>query len=217
MSEANELLETLSADTPVMDEETIARCITVLEDRHINVPEDIRKIGVQHDHNIKTLVIACPRYWNGNDISGFTFYINYKLADNRISCHLADNVEIGTGELSEDVIYIRWVITRDVTAVKGNLTFLVCAKSVNEEGIEVTHWNSELNRDLYVSEGLECGEPIASEYYDIITQLVNRIEDLENGVSGLPAVTTEDNGKFMRVVDGTWAADALTDVSEVAL
>ena len=32
---------------------------------------------------------------------------------------------------------------------------------------------------------------------------------------GIPSVTTADNGKFMQVVDGAWAAVALQDVSEV--
>lgn len=32
---------------------------------------------------------------------------------------------------------------------------------------------------------------------------------------GLPVVTEQDNGKFLRVVSGAWAAQALTDVSEV--
>lgn len=32
---------------------------------------------------------------------------------------------------------------------------------------------------------------------------------------GFPEVTTEDNGKFLQVVDGSWAAVALQDVSEV--
>lgn len=33
--------------------------------------------------------------------------------------------------------------------------------------------------------------------------------------SRIPAPTTDDNGKFLRVVDGNWAAVELTDVSEV--
>lgn len=32
--------------------------------------------------------------------------------------------------------------------------------------------------------------------------------------SGLPSVTTDDDGKFLQVVDGAWAAVALADVSE---
>lgn len=34
------------------------------------------------------------------------------------------------------------------------------------------------------------------------------------GGSGLPEVTTNDNGKFLQVVDGVWTAVALTDVSQ---
>ena len=33
------------------------------------------------------------------------------------------------------------------------------------------------------------------------------------GASGLPEVTTEDEGKFLRVVNGAWSAVSLTDVS----
>ena len=38
-----------------------------------------------------------------------------------------------------------------------------------------------------------------------------------NGADGatIPTVTEADNGKFLRVVGGVWAAEALTDVSEV--
>lgn len=34
------------------------------------------------------------------------------------------------------------------------------------------------------------------------------------GGTPLPDVTAEDNGKFLRVINGVWAADSLTDVSE---
>lgn len=34
------------------------------------------------------------------------------------------------------------------------------------------------------------------------------------GSSPLPEVTAADNGKFLRVINGVWAADPLTDVSE---
>lgn len=36
------------------------------------------------------------------------------------------------------------------------------------------------------------------------------------GILGLPAVTTDDNGKFLRVVNGAWAAVEITDASGVS-
>ena len=35
-------------------------------------------------------------------------------------------------------------------------------------------------------------------------------------LSGLPVVSADDNGKILRVVDGSWAAQALTNAEEVA-
>jgi len=46
------------------------------------------------------------------------------------------------------------------------------------------------------------------------THTVAIYQEVENG---LPSVTAEDNGKFLRVVNSTWAAVALQDVSEVGL
>lgn len=34
-------------------------------------------------------------------------------------------------------------------------------------------------------------------------------------LSGLPAVSADDNGKILRVVDGSWTAQALTNAEEV--
>lgn len=37
---------------------------------------------------------------------------------------------------------------------------------------------------------------------------------IENSGAGLPKITATDNGKFLQVVNGAWAAVALTDVSQ---
>lgn len=61
---------------------------------------------------------------------------------------------------------------------------------------------------------------INGETYENVEQL--EATNTEGGVvvysegsDRLPPVTSADNGKFMRVVNGKWAAVALTDVSEV--
>ena len=36
------------------------------------------------------------------------------------------------------------------------------------------------------------------------------------GKKELPAVTTSDNGKFLRVVNGAWAAEAVSDAEGVS-
>ena len=44
------------------------------------------------------------------------------------------------------------------------------------------------------------------------------LSEAESASGGtLPAVTADDNGKFLRVVNGAWAPAAILDVSEVGL
>ena len=55
---------------------------------------------------------------------------------------------------------------------------------------------------------------IATESGTIPDEALTRVEQYlefiaENGDSSLPSVTTEDNGKFLRVVSGAWSAQAV--------
>lgn len=46
--------------------------------------------------------------------------------------------------------------------------------------------------------------------------MVEKTPDEVRAIVGLPAVTTADNGKFLRVVNGAWAAVEITDASGVS-
>lgn len=43
----------------------------------------------------------------------------------------------------------------------------------------------------------------------LIADMINAIATIAAGIAGatLPAVTADDNGKILKVVDGAWAAD----------
>ena len=54
---------------------------------------------------------------------------------------------------------------------------------------------------------------------DVITYAAAVAAAKKNGGGegeGLPAVTKEDNGKMLQVVDGAWSAVTITDGNEVA-
>ena len=55
-------------------------------------------------------------------------------------------------------MHFTWTIDKNVTLVTGKIVFLVCVKNIDKDGKEINHWNSELCKDCYISEGLE---PIA--------------------------------------------------------
>lgn len=207
MSQADILLDKLSEISETEEHIVIGR------DRYITVPEALWRIAVQYDHNIERVTFDCPRYWDDNDMSIMNIYINYKLPDNTYGFCIAENVTID--ENDPDIIHFDWVISRDVTSVVGQLVFLVCAKTVDEDGNEDIHWNSEINTEMFISEGMECAEPILKQYPDVVTQLLSISETLKNHYEngdfelGLPIVDESDNGRILRVENGQWCADEL--------
>lgn len=176
MSRAEELINSLSDDEleKRIAESQTEEHIVINDDRTITVPMTLRKIAVQFDNNVETVTFDCPRYWDDIDISGMNIYINYMRPDNKPGCYVVDNVRVD--EIDKKQIHFEWTITRNVSEIKGKLSFLVCAKSINDIGEETYHWNSELNKEMIVSEGLECGNPIVEKYPDVIEQILAKLE-----------------------------------------
>ena len=171
MSKAEELLNTLA-----ITETTNARLSTTDEphlvigpDRVITVPTELKRLAVQFDHNVETVTFDCPRYWDEHDMSQMHIYINYLRPDKESAMFKAQNIVVD--ETDPSVMHFDWTISHNVSEVPGQLVFLVCIKKVDEEGNEKTHWNSELCKTCYVSEGLEIdGEELKALYPDIIEQ-----------------------------------------------
>lgn len=183
MSKAEELLSGLATSLMADISANIEteEHIVIGTDRHVTVPEPLKRIAVQMDHNIETVTFDCPRYWDKHDMSQMVVYINYMRKDGNPGSYIADNVVVD--ETDDTIMHFDWTISRNVTEVKGALSFLVCIKKVDEEGMEQNHWNSELCEDMYVSEGLECVEPLSELYPDIYTQLLQRMDENEE-ISG---------------------------------
>lgn len=171
MSKAEELLNTLA-----ITETTNARLSTIDEphlvigpDRVITVPTELKRLAVQFDHDVETVTFDCPRYWDEHDMSQMHIYINYLRPDKETGVFKAQNIVVD--ETDSNVMHFDWTISRNVSEVPGQLVFLVCIKKADEEGNEKTHWNSELCKTCYVSEGLEIdGEELKALYPDIIEQ-----------------------------------------------
>lgn len=201
MSRAEELLETLSNDEPVLmtADPAFEPHIVIDSNRRVTVPEELRRIAVQYDHNIETVTFDCPRYWDGHDMSKMTVYINYKCPDNTLGCYIADNVKVDASD--DSIMHFDWTISSNVTMADGNLMFLVCVKRTDEEGMETNHWNSELNSEMYISEGLECMDSITDLYPDIITQLLLRMDSVEMVIAPTIEVTKIEGGHHLKMVD----------------
>lgn len=199
MSKAEELLNTLA-----ITETTNARLSTTDEphlvigpDRVIAVPTELKRLAVQFDHNVETVTFDCPRYWDEHDMSQMNIYINYLRPDKESAIFKAQDVTVD--ELDETMMHFTWTISRHVTEVPGQIVFLVCIKIADAEGNEKTHWNSELCKTCFVSEGLEIdGEPIHELYPDIIENWYSEVVEVLDEVNAVKqnVIEMRDSGAF---------------------
>lgn len=179
MSKADELLNSLSEDDislQLANPETEPHII-IGEDRIISVPKELQRIAVQYDHDVETVTFDCPRYWDDLDMSKLNIYINYMRKDRYIGCYKATDIAVDGA--NSNIMHFNWKISRNVSEVVGELKFLVCIKKSDAEGYEVNHWNSELNTEMHISQGLEAEESIFDAYPDIISQWEDEVNTVK--------------------------------------
>ena len=177
MNEANSLLNSLTAGMGNAESHII-----VNPDRTVFVPEELREIAVQYDHNIETVTFDCPRYWDDIDMSVMQVCINYMRADGKPGCYIVNDVEVDS--LEPGFMHFTWTLSRNATEIKGSLKFLICVKKTDKDGDLVNHWNSKLNTQMSISEGLECGAHIHERYPDVITQILTDLDAIKASGGG---------------------------------
>ena len=181
MSQAEELLNTLAVEEETSEHPTLPTNdephIVIDENRIITVPDQLKRIAVQYDHNIETVTFDCPRYWDGHDLNNMIIYINYMRKDGSVGSYIAENIRISL--VSETpTIHFDWTISGHASEIPGELAFLVCAKMTNADEEVTLHWNTELCLDMYISKGLEVMEEIEMTYPDIYTQLLEKMNEV---------------------------------------
>ena len=187
----------------------VSEHVVVGSDRYITVPESLQKIGVQFDHNAETVTFDCPRYWDGHDLSKMKIYINYMRPNDSFGAYLCSDAEIDS--VDDTIMHFNWVISGHVTEFAGPLSFLVCICDVDQNGDSTTHWNSELNTQMYISSGMKCRDAILGRYPDIITQLLNRMDSVEAVFAPTVEITEIEGGHHLKMVDvnGTYEFDVM--------
>ena len=182
MSQAEELLNTLTTESDTaLENEHITHNqaeshIVIDENRMITVPDELKRIAVQYDHNIETVTFDCPRYWDEHDLSDMVIYINYMRKNGSVGSYIVENVVVCPTD--ENIIHFDWTISGHASEIPGELAFLVCAKKTNADEEVILHWNTELCRDMYISKGLEVMEEIEMTYPDIYTQLLEKMNEV---------------------------------------
>lgn len=186
MSQAEELLNSL--DVSNTSEESH---IVIGKDRFITVPDALKRLAVQYDHDIETVTFDCPRYWDEHDMSKMGVYINYLCADKTYGIYQAKNVKVD--ETDSTVMHFDWTISRNVSFAAGPIAFLVCVRNADAEGFEKNHWNSEICTSCYISNGLEYDGEVIDNIMspDLIEQWRKKVNEITDDLA-----TRRDNGEF---------------------
>lgn len=175
MATAEEILATMS------DEDVYENNVLVIDNdlRTINIPADVKVLGVESDDDVHRLHFRMPKMCGEFDLSGFLLRINYMNANNEPDVYIVvDN------KVVDDHIEFSWLVGRTAAKYRGDVKFIVCAKLVAVDGVIEKEFNTTTAK-LPVLEGLETSEAVVQLHPDIIEAILLRLSKLETsgGVS----------------------------------
>lgn len=157
---------------------------------------------IQFDHNSEIKTFQMPRFIEGHDMmecnSVQVHFINTDKATRRENRSFDDVLDMAAGE-SEDTIYFQWQISSDGTQYVGPLAFLIRFSCVDDAGIVWYAWNTAINGELVVSDGIYNTKAVAEKNEDVLAQWRQDIlQAIENGgaVKTVNGVEPDENGNI---------------------
>ncbi|MGN0252304.1 MAG: DUF6273 domain-containing protein [Oliverpabstia sp.] len=162
-------LEEAFAAATVDDGSETVYCTVDDNTRLVTVPEKYKKIGSESDEKAKRVWFRFPKMVgnNGIDLSAVSVRVNFRNANGDGDIYMVQDLTV-----DGDYVVFSWELSRKVTAYKGNVEFVVCAVKSSTDGTAKNEWNTTLNRECEVLEGLEVREQIAQENPDIIEYIL---------------------------------------------
>lgn len=147
----------------------IEYCTVDDDTRLVTIPEKYKKFGVESDEKVKRIWFRFPKLVgnNGVDLSAIGVRVNFRNANGDGDIYIVEDLTT-----DGDYVIFSWELTRKVTAYKGNVSFVVCAVKSATDGTTKNEWNTTLNKECEVLEGLEVTEQIAQENPDIIEYIL---------------------------------------------
>lgn len=188
MATAAELFASLNAEEPH---------IIINSDRSVTVPEELKNIAVQYDHNIETVTFDCPRYWDGNDLSEMIVNINFVRPDKYEDTYVCKNVTVDSND--PNIMHFDWTISRNVTEISGTLIFIVCVRKSYIDGDTSQVWHSQKCDACTILPGLKCDQvviPSDPEYNGVQVDYNQNDEKAPDYIKNRPfykATRTYDN------------------------
>lgn len=184
MSSVDEVFRQMQAEQNeiqlISENETI---VIDAEQRTIVIPESESLFGVKFDKDVERKYFQCPKIVGDNiDLSQCQIYIAYvamtsqnqQYPETGVGLYNCDDVEI-----SGDNITFSWKLSGNVFTQEGYIAFKVVAKQ-SIGGELSTRWNTVPAFGTILNT-ISDGEDIAEQYPDVINQILDRLDELEQG------------------------------------
>ena len=153
MATANDIFNSIETEEPH---------IVINNDRSITVPDVLKNVAVQYDHDIETVTFDCPRYWDGNDLSEMKIMINFIKPLGDQGTYVCKPATIDSN--NDKIIHFDWTISSEVTAQPGAIKFIVCMQKDATDQTTSLIWHSQICSLMTVLPGIECDSSVISDY-----------------------------------------------------
>ena len=130
----------------------------------------------KNDHNIEKITFTMPRFWGDDDLIDDMIHIVYQRADGYKDYYTPDDVTLDDSD--ESLLHFTWLVSQNVTQVKGSLLISVCAK----EG-EDYHWSSKTARASVINT-LDCGDILENLIADAVKTELEDLQSLIDTING---------------------------------
>ena len=155
------------------------------ETRIIEVPETEKLFGVNFDKDVEKKYFKCPKIVGNNiDLSKHKIYVVYQKADENVTTLMGEVGKYWCEDVkvdeTGDYIEFSWLLSGNVLEEQGFIAFKVVAVYTDTETGELkTRWNTVPSVGL-VRFTLSDGEEITEQYADVISQLLSRMDAVED-------------------------------------
>lgn len=153
MATANDIFNSIETEEPH---------IVINNDRSITVPDVLKNVAVQYDHDIETVTFDCPRYWDGNDLSGMKIMINFIKPLGDQGTYVCKPATID--QSNDNVMHFEWTISSEVTQQAGAIKFIVCMQKDATDQTTSLIWHSQICSSMNILPGIECDSNVISDY-----------------------------------------------------
>lgn len=171
------------------------------ETKTINLPSSEVLFGTEEEHDVERKYFKCPRIVGDNiDLFTHQIYISYMAVKDNNATFIPNSIpqsywcdDVALDETGNYITF-SWLLSGNVLASRGFVGFAVIAKSV-EGDILKTRWKTAPAVGTVLMTLPDAGEGIAELYPDIITQLLDRMDAVEEITSVELDESLSDNTK----------------------